>query len=92
MNACDVTRPEDVAGFCKSATLAEIASHDYVLTPGRYVGAEEVEEDAEPFDAKMKRLTGQFEAQLAEGAKLDAETRKNLRGLGYTHRARTTNE
>jgi type I restriction enzyme M protein len=55
MNACDVTRPEDVAGFCKSATLAEIASHDFVLTPGRYVGAEEVEEDAEPFGAKMKR-------------------------------------
>lgn len=74
---------EDVAGFCKSATLAEIASHDFVLTPGRYVGAEEVEEDGEPFDAKMKRLTAQLEAQLAEGAKLDAEIRKNLRGLGY---------
>jgi hypothetical protein len=51
-------------------------------TPGRYVGAEEVEEDGEPFDAKMK-LTAQLEAQLAEGAKLDAEIRKNLRGLGY---------
>ena len=59
--------------------LAEIASHDSVLTPGRYVGAEDVEEDGEPFDANMKRVS----AQLAEGAKLDAEIRKNLRGLGY---------
>lgn len=83
MNAWDATPRGDVAGFCKSATLAEIASHDFVLTPGRYVGAEEVEEDGEPFEAKMKRLTAQLEAQLAEGAKLDAEIRKNLRGLGY---------
>jgi type I restriction enzyme M protein len=74
---------EDVAGFCKSATLAEIASHDFVLTPGRYVGAEDVEDDGEPFDAKMKRLVGELEGQLAEGARLDAAIRKNLRGLGY---------
>ena len=74
---------EDVAGFCKSATLAEIAAHDFVLTPGRYVGAEDVEDDGEPFDAKMKRLVGDLEAQLAEGARLDAEIRKNLKSLGY---------
>jgi type I restriction enzyme M protein len=74
---------EDVAGFCKSATVAEIAAHDFVLTPGRYVGAEDVEDDGEPFDAKMKRLVGDLEAQLAEGARLDAEIRKNLKSLGY---------
>jgi type I restriction enzyme M protein len=45
----------DVAGFCKAATLAEIQSHDFVLTPGRYVGAEEVEDDGEPFEEKMER-------------------------------------
>lgn len=74
---------EDVAGFCKSATLDEIAAHDFVLTPGRYVGAEDVEDDGEPFDAKMKRLVGDLEAQLAEGARLDAQIRKNLKSLGY---------
>jgi type I restriction enzyme M protein len=74
---------EDVAGFCKSATTEEIASHQFVLTPGRYVGAEEVEEDGEPFDEKMKRLVATLEEQFAEGARLEREIRKNLRGLGY---------
>lgn len=73
----------DVAGFCKSATLEEIAAHDFVLTPGRFVGAEEVEDDGEPFDAKMKRLVSQLESQLVEGARLDAQIRRNLRSLGY---------
>ncbi len=73
----------DVPGFCKSATTEEIRSHQHVLTPGRYVGAEEVEEDDEPFDEKMKRLTAQLEAQFAEGAKLEKQIRQNLRGLGY---------
>ncbi len=74
---------EDVAGFCKSAKLEEIASHGYVLTPGRYVGAEEAETDGEPFDAKMKRLTRTLSEQLAEGHKLEKEIRKNLASLGY---------
>jgi type I restriction enzyme M protein len=74
---------EDVAGFCKSAKNEEIAAHQFVLTPGRYVGAEEVEDDGEPFDAKMKRLVGTLEEQFAEGARLEQEIRKNLRGLGY---------
>ncbi len=74
---------EDVAGFCKSATTEEIASHQFVLTPGRYVGAEEVEDDGEPFDEKMKRLVATLEEQFAEGARLEKEIRKNLRGLGY---------
>jgi type I restriction enzyme M protein len=74
---------EDEAGFCKAATREEIASHGYVLTPGRYVGAEEAETDGEPFDTKMKRLTATLEEQFAQGAKLEKEIRKNLRGLGY---------
>ncbi|MBI4720122.1 MAG: N-6 DNA methylase [Chitinivibrionia bacterium] len=74
---------EDVAGFCKSATTNEISGHQHVLTPGRYVGAEEVEDDGEPFDEKMKRLVGKLEEQFAEGAKLEKAIRKNLRGLGY---------
>jgi len=73
----------DVAGFCKSATTAEIAGHGCVLTPGRYVGAEEVEDDGDPFDAKMKRLVAELEGQFAESARLEAEIRANLRGMGY---------
>ena len=74
---------EDVAGFCKSATLEEIKGHDFVLTPGRYVGAEEVEDDAEAFVEKMDRLTAELSAQMAEGAKLDEQIKKALGGLGY---------
>lgn len=73
----------DEAGFCKSATLADIAKNDYVLTPGRYVGAAEQEEDDEPFEDKMKRLTSTLFAQFDEGKKLEKEIRKNLAGLGY---------
>ena len=74
----------DIPGFCKSASLAEIASHGYVLTPGRYVGAEETDDsDAEPFDAKMARLTAELNAQFAESAKLEQAIRHNLKGLGY---------
>jgi type I restriction enzyme M protein len=74
---------EDVPGFCKSATTAEIAAHGHVLTPGRYVGAEEVEDDGEPFEEKMPRLVAELEAQFAESAKLEQAIRANLRGLGY---------
>lgn len=74
----------DVPGFCKSATTDDIRSHGYVLTPGRYVGAAEVEEDDEPFEAKMERLTTTLATQMAEGAQLDAAIRDNLRALGYT--------
>jgi type I restriction enzyme M protein len=73
----------DVAGFCKSATLDEIRSHGHVLTPGRYVGAEEVEDDGEPFDVKMKRLVGELEGQFTESARLEKAIKANLRGLGY---------
>ncbi|MDC0837254.1 type I restriction-modification system subunit M [Limnospira maxima] len=73
---------EDLPGFCKSATLEEIASHGYVLTPGRYVGAEELEEDDELFEEKMERLTKKLYAQFEESAKLEAAIRENLRRLG----------
>jgi type I restriction enzyme M protein len=74
---------EDVAGFCKSAKLEEIQGHGHVLTPGRYVGAAEVEEDDEPFDEKMKRLTAQLRQQMAEGHKLEKAIEANLKRLGY---------
>lgn len=74
---------EDIAGFCRSAKTVEIAGHGYVLTPGRYVGAEEVEADDEPFEEKMTRLVAELNAQFAESAKLETEIRKNLKGLGY---------
>jgi type I restriction enzyme M protein len=74
---------KDVAGFCKSATWEEIKGHGYVLTPGRYVGAEEVEDDDEPFAEKMERLVSQLEVQFSESARLEKEIRQNLRGLGY---------
>ena len=74
---------EDVPGFCSSASLDEIRKHQHVLTPGRYVGAEEQEDDGEAFADKMARLTAQLEAQFAESAKLEGEIKKNLAGLGY---------
>ena len=74
---------EDQAGFCYSATLEEIEKHDFVLTPGRYVGAPEEEEDSEPFAEKMERLTSLLSEQFAESATLEAEIKKNLAGLGY---------
>ena len=73
----------DIPGVCKSATTAEIAAHGHVLTPGRYVGAEEVEDDGDPFEEKMPRLVAELHAQFAESATLEAAIRKNLKGLGY---------
>lgn len=74
---------EDQAGFCKSATLEEITKHDFVLTPGRYVGAAEEEDDGVPFAEKMATLTFKLSGQFAESATLEAEIKKNLVGLGY---------
>ena len=73
----------DIPGFCKSAPLAEVRKHGYVLTPGRYVGAEAQEDDGEPFEDKMQRLVTQLREQQAEGAKLDATIAENLRHLGF---------
>lgn len=74
---------EDVPGFCKAVTSEEIRKHDHVLTPGRYVGAAPVEEDAEGFEAKMMRLTGELSKHFAESSRLETEIKANLKGLGY---------
>ncbi len=73
----------DVPGFCKSATLDEIRKHGHVLTPGRYVGAAEQEEDGEPFEEKMARLAALWREQRVEAAKLDEAIEANLAELGY---------
>jgi type I restriction enzyme M protein len=73
----------DVPGFCKSATLDDIRKHGHVLTPGRYVGAEAVEDDGEPFAEKMQRLVAQLRDQQAEAAKLDKAITANLKKLGF---------
>ena len=77
------TKYEDIPGFCKSVTLDNIRKHGHVLTPGRYVGAEAAEDDGEPFEEKMKRLTATLREQQAEAAKLDAAIAANLKELGY---------
>ena len=74
---------EDVAGFCKKASLEEIKTNDYVLTPGRYVGIKESEDDGEPFEEKMKRLTSKLSEQIKYSAELDAEIKNVLGDMGY---------
>ncbi len=74
---------EDVPGFCKITTIEKICESGYVLTPGRYVGAEAVEEDSEPFEEKMQKLTAKLGEQFHESARLETEIRANLKGLGY---------
>ena len=73
----------DEAGFCKSSNLQEITTHGHVLTPGRYVGAEDVEDDGEPFEDKMTRLVADLKSQFSESAKLEKAIKANLSGLGY---------
>jgi type I restriction enzyme M protein len=73
----------DVPGFCVSANLDDIRKHGHVLTPGRYVGAEALEDDGEPFEQKMKRLSGTLRQQMAEARQLDDAISANLRELGY---------
>lgn len=73
----------DEAGFCKSATLDEIRKHDYVLTPGRFVGAAPLEDDGIPFETKMTELSQTLLTQMKESVKLDEVIRKNLEGFGY---------
>ena len=68
----------DVPGFCKAAKTEEIEKHGFVLTPGRYVGAEEVEDDGEPFEVKYPRFLAELEEQFAEGERLTAVIRENL--------------
>ncbi|EIA3113803.1 type I restriction-modification system subunit M [Vibrio cholerae] len=74
---------EDEKGFCFSAKLEDLQKHDFVLTPGRYVGAAEAEEDSEPFTDKMQRLTAQLKAQFEESDRLEKAIKENLAGIGY---------
>lgn len=74
---------ENEKGFCAVVDTAEIAKHDYILTPGRYVGIKEQVEDQEPFDKKMKRLTGELSGLFEESHKLEAEIRKQLKSIGH---------
>ena len=74
---------KDVAGFCKAAKVDEIRKHGHILTPGRYVGTEEVEEDTEVFETKMKRLTNKLSEQFAKSGNLETEIRNNLKRFGY---------
>ena len=77
----DAGEYKEVAGFCKSATTEEIAKHNFVLTPGRYVGAGEVEDDGEPFEEKFTRLMGELRGQFAEGRRLEKEIEDRLGAL-----------
>lgn len=79
----DADKYEDKAGFCKSTTLKEIAAHGHVLTPGRYVGAEEIEDDGVPFEEKMAELSAELYEQMSEAEELDDAIRRNLEMLGY---------
>ena len=79
----EIAEYADIAGFCRSVTLGEIAEHGHVLTPGRYVGAEAVEDDDEAFADKMQKLTALLGEQMAKGAELDQLIRQKLGGLGY---------
>ena len=74
---------QDIAGYCRTVSLDEIAQHGHVLTPGRYVGAEEVEDDDDAFADKMQTLTEKLGEQMAKGAELDALIRLKLGSLGY---------
>jgi type I restriction enzyme M protein len=74
---------EDKAGYCKSATLADMKANDYVLTPGRYVGAAEIEDDGIPFETKMNELSQTLYSQMQQAQVLDKAIRQNLVMLGY---------
>lgn len=74
---------EDIKGFCKSAKLEEVRENEYVLTPGRYVGIEEQEDDGIPFEEKMEVLTSELRELFDKSRKLEDEIRRNLGGIGY---------
>lgn len=74
---------EDIRGFCKEASLEEIGKQDYILTPGRYVGIEQEEDDGEPFEEKMQRLTSELSGLFAQSHELEDEIRRKLGAIGY---------
>ena len=73
----------DVQGFCKAVPIADVAASDYMLTPGRYVGLAPEEEDSEPYEEKMKRLTSELDGLFKESHRLEDEIRKNMKALGF---------
>ena len=75
---------EDIQGFCKCATLEEVSEQDYILTPGRYVGITEQEDDGVPFEEKMTRLTTELYGLFEESHKLEDEICKKLAAIGYS--------
>ena len=75
--------PEEIAGFCKVASLADVRAHNYSLTPGRYVGAEDAAVDDETFEEKMERMVGLLGKEMTESARLDEEILRNLRQIGF---------
>jgi type I restriction enzyme M protein len=74
---------EDIAGFCKAASISEVKANNFVLTPGRYVGTEEIEEGGIPFDEKMTELTEKLAEQFKQSAELELRIKKNLESIGY---------
>lgn len=82
-NAFAAGELEDVPGFCAVVTTERIAAEDYILTPGRYVGIEAPEDDGEPFDEKMTRLTAELYELFEESHKLENEIKKKLAAIGY---------
>lgn len=76
---------EDMPGFCKASKLEEVRANNFVLTPGRYVGAAEIEDDGEPFDVKIQLLGAELHQQFAEADELEARIKANLDRLGYVH-------
>jgi type I restriction enzyme M protein len=83
LRVCPDMEYRDVPGFCKAATLDDIRQHNHILTPGRYVGAAEMEDDGEPFEEKMERLAAALEEQMAQAAELDRRIWANLEEIGY---------
>ena len=70
-------------GFCKVATLEEVREHNYALTPGRYVGAADLDDDDEPFEDRLPKLVATIKQQFAESAKLEKEIARNFKALGW---------
>ena len=74
---------QDIQGFCKAASMQEVAENNFVLMPGRYVGTEEEAEDLIPFAEKMQTLTAALSEQFAQGEELQKNIRENLKSIGY---------
>ena len=74
---------QDEKGFCAVVKTEDIAKQDYILTPGRYVGIEEKEEDDEPFADKMNRLTTELGGMFAKSHEFEKQIKKNLAGIGF---------